>query len=96
MGLLVYTFGAFAYAALLAISVREDGRNNRNATADPNIDRTARVGFALWTVCLLWFAVNLIIGLAELGPHRQIWPVTDGCHVAVFRVPAAHRPYDVG
>ena len=46
-----------------------------SATADPNIDRTARVGFALWTVCLLWFAVNLIIGLAELGPHRQIWPV---------------------
>lgn len=75
MGLLVYTFGAFAFAALLAISVREDGRNDRNAKADPNIDRTARVGFALWTVCLLWFAFNLIIGLAELGPHRQIWAV---------------------
>ena len=73
VGLLVYTFGAFAYAGLLAISLQVDGREDSHSTADPKVDRTARVGLTLWTVCFLWFVVNLVIGLAELGPYRGIW-----------------------
>ena len=75
LGLLVYTFGAFAYAALLAISVREDVRDGRKGAMDPSVERSARAGLALWAVCLVWFVVNLIIGVTEMGPNRSYWQV---------------------
>jgi signal transduction histidine kinase len=72
--LVVYTFGAFAYAALLAMSLREV-RQPAAAPRPPAGRTSLTVGLALWTLSCAWFFTNLLLELVRLGPPINSWPL---------------------
>ncbi|HEV3485995.1 MAG TPA: histidine kinase, partial [Vicinamibacterales bacterium] len=66
--LLVFTFGVFAYGAVLVFWGREAGRMPWGAVRRETTARPAdRVGTAMVVVSFVWFVVNLLLTLARLG-----------------------------
>ena len=87
--LVVYTLGAFAYGAVVWLSMRQYGRDNR--TLQPGCfcpNRTLeRVGGVLAFVCFAWFVTNALIEVAPLNPALDRLPLTDVFLVLVFLLP---------
>jgi hypothetical protein len=75
--LLVYTYGAFAYGALVLLSLEEWW------TAEPTEDSAlpsrwrelANVGAALQLVSLVWFVVLVVVTLMQLIGAARLWQV---------------------
>ncbi|HSC27029.1 MAG TPA: histidine kinase [Vicinamibacterales bacterium] len=77
VALLVYTFGAFAYGAILLLWIREWGRA-RWASVPCVPDQRQALDTAsvfLFLVSFLWFVTNLGLVLLELGPPVRVWRV---------------------
>ncbi len=73
--LLVYTFGVFAYGAMLALWIREMGRIGwaaRTRAVTPGRDVDAING-ALLGLSFLWFVANGGALLAGMTPHGRVW-----------------------
>jgi signal transduction histidine kinase len=73
--LLVYTFGVFAYGAMLALWMGAGGRLGRRArqSRDAHVGREAdRLTGALRAVSFLWFLCNQSVLLTSLTPQRQL------------------------
>jgi anti-sigma regulatory factor (Ser/Thr protein kinase) len=69
LALLVFTFGAFAYGAMLALWIREVGRGWTGTTGSRSRRGEAElIGGALLGVSFAWFFANLVLTLWELGP----------------------------
>lgn len=77
VSLVLYTFGAFAYGAIVVVSLARLGRPawtvgeaRACGTRDPN----DAVGGTLTTVSFLWFAINLVMALVgEDATPRPVW-----------------------
>jgi signal transduction histidine kinase len=73
--LLIYTFGAFAYGAMLLMWVRELGRvgwGARRASGRSSREADAVNGVMI-VVSLLWFGCNAAQLLMGLTPQRRMW-----------------------
>jgi signal transduction histidine kinase len=76
LAVLVYTFGAFAYGAMLVLWLRELGGigwRARRSTGRPAAADAANGVMLLVTV--VWFLVNVAQLLLGLAPQRRAWPV---------------------
>ena len=76
--LLIYTYGAFCYGAILLLWGREMGQVNyagRAARPSAPRDGSCLVVGSITLVSLLWFVTNLLIVLAELQPGMRMWPL---------------------
>ncbi len=87
--LLVYTFGVFAYGAMLALWVREIGRvgwgaRTRAVTPGREIDAINGVLLAL---SFLWFVSNVAALLVSMTPHRRVWLIDVATVVLAFSFP---------
>jgi signal transduction histidine kinase len=76
LALLVYTFGAFAYGAVLLLAIHEFGaRGWAGQPRPPKPSGTERestqaqlVGGAMLALGFAWFVVNVVIAILHLGP----------------------------
>ena len=69
VALLVFTFGAFVYGAILLLWLREVGRGwTGTATGQPRRSETELVGGAMLAVSFVWFVLNLFLTLQDFGP----------------------------
>ena len=87
--LLIYTYGAFCYGAILLLWVREMGQVNyagRAARPAPRDGSSLVIG-SITLVSLLWFLTNLLIVLAELQPGMRHWPLRSVLLTLAFLFP---------
>ena len=87
--LLIYTFGAFAYGAMLLMWVRELGRlgwGARAARGEASREADA-VNGALLVVSFAWFVVNVAQLLVGLTPRQQVWQVDVAGILLAFAFP---------
>ncbi|HEU5179193.1 MAG TPA: histidine kinase [Candidatus Polarisedimenticolia bacterium] len=76
--LLIYTYGAFCYGAILLLWGREMGQVNyagRAARPAAPRDGSSLVVGSITLVSLLWFVTNLLMVLAELQPGIRLYPL---------------------
>jgi signal transduction histidine kinase len=88
--LLVYTFGVFAYGAMLALWMGAGGRLGRRArqSRDAHVGREAdRLTGALRAVSFLWFLCNQSVLLTSLTPQRQLWQLDVATALLAFCFP---------
>ena len=88
--LLIYTYGAFCYGAILLLWGREMGQVNYagkvTRPASPR-DGSCLVVGSITLVSLLWFVTNLLVVLAELQPGMRMWPLRSILLILAFLFP---------
>ena len=87
--LLVYTFGVFAYGAMLALWIGEMGRvgwaaRTRGITPGREVDA---INGALLALSFLWFVSNVSALLAGMTPHGRVWLMDAATIVLAFAFP---------
>jgi hypothetical protein len=87
--LLIYTFGAFAYGAMLVMWMRELGRLGWGARTDGgDTSREAdAVNGVLLVVSFAWFVCNVAQLLVSLTPQRQVWQLDVAGVLLAFSFP---------
>jgi hypothetical protein len=87
--LLVYSFGAFAYGAILLMWVRELGavRWGARRTAGASECEADAVNGALLVVSFLWFLCNVAQLLVSLMPKREMWQLDVAGLLLAFAFP---------
>ena len=88
--LLIYTFGVFAYGAMLALWVGAVGRTGWGGrqSGNPVVGREVdALNGALLTVSFFWFLCNVAAQLASLTPQPRLWPVDVATIVLAYRFP---------
>lgn len=73
--LLVFTFGAFAYGAILVLWVRELGRVGWAGRQPPPGRAVDLVNGALVSVSFVWFLLNITLLLLRLGSQGRFWQI---------------------
>ena len=68
LALLIYTFGAYAYGAVLWLSLQDYGRRGWAAQRRDEPTDAEKVGAAMMLVGFVWFVVNLADAILRLGP----------------------------
>ena len=97
VALLVYTFGAFAYGAILFLWVTQVRYRRWAAREDvcaPAGREADGVNGALLVVSLLWFCCNVGLVLFRLVPLRHSLAARRGLHLPGIRLPADHHAHD--
>ncbi len=88
--LLIYTYGAFCYGAILYLWGKEMGQvsyaGRAARPAAPGNSSRLVVG-SITLVSLLWFVTNLMIVLAELQPGMLLWPLRSVLLILAFLFP---------
>jgi anti-sigma regulatory factor (Ser/Thr protein kinase) len=89
LALLVYTFGAFAYGAMLLMWVRELGavRWGAQRCSGASSREADTVNGALLVVSLFWFLCNVAQLLVSLTPRREVWQLDVAGVLLVFAFP---------
>jgi hypothetical protein len=88
--LLIYTLGAFAYGAMLALWVRELGRlgwGGRETPGGVSSSEIATLNGLLLTVSFLWFVGNAAILLVGLTPIGRMWQLDVAVILMAFVFP---------
>ena len=87
--LLIYTFGAFAYGAMLLMWVRELGAIGWATRKSPGSARREAdaVNGAMLLVSLVWFVCNAAQLLVGLTPQRRMWQLDVAGIVLAFAFP---------
>ena len=88
--LLVYTFGVFAYGAMLALWAGAVGRLGWGArqTRDAGVSREVDwLNGALLAVSFLWFLCNQSVLLTSLTPRERLWQLDVVATVLAFCFP---------
>ncbi len=87
--LLIYTYGAFCYGAILFLWGREMGQVSYAGHARPaaESDGSKLAVGSITLVSLLWFVTNLLIVLAELQPGMRLWPLRSVLLILAFLFP---------
>ena len=88
--LLIYTYGAFCYGAILLLWGREMGQVNyagRAARPAAARDGSSLVVGSITLVSLLWFVTNLLMVLAELQPGMRLYPLRSVLLILAFLFP---------
>lgn len=68
LALLIYTFGAYAYGAVLWLSLQDYGRRGWAAQRRDQPTDAEKVGAAMMLLGFVWFLVNLTDAILRLGP----------------------------
>ena len=87
--LLIYTFGAFAYGAMLLMWIRELGAvgwADRRSTGTWNREADL-VNGTLLVISFSWFVCNVAQLLVQLTPQRQLWQVDVANVLLAFAFP---------
>jgi signal transduction histidine kinase len=79
LALLVYTFGAYAYGAVLLLAIQEFGARGwagqARSSKPPGVPRQATeaelIGGAMLALGFAWFVVNVVIAILQLGPRAD-------------------------
>jgi anti-sigma regulatory factor (Ser/Thr protein kinase) len=88
--LLIYTFGTFAYGAMLALWVGAlgrlgwGGRESRSAVSGREVDM---LNGALLAISFLWFQCNVAALVASLTPRARLWQADVALIVLAFCFP---------
>jgi signal transduction histidine kinase len=87
--LLVYTFGMFAYGAILALWIREMGRVGWGARTQLGVSgrEVDALNGALFGLSFLWFGCNVAALIASMAPHGHIWQLDAATIVLAFCFP---------
>ncbi len=72
LALLIYTFGAYAYGAVLWLSLQDYGRRGWAAQRRDQPTDAEKVGAAMMLVGFVWFLVNLTDAILRLGPPASL------------------------
>jgi signal transduction histidine kinase len=90
VALLTYTFGAFAYGAILYVWVTEAGRRGWAAHDRPGAVKSREldvVNSGLLVLTFLWFCCNAALVLYRFAPYRTPWPLEVGSLCMAFAFP---------
>jgi hypothetical protein len=71
--LLIYTFGAYAYGAVLLLSIQDYGRRGWAAQRRAGPTEAELVGVAMMLLGTIWFIANAALAVVELGPPPRRW-----------------------
>jgi signal transduction histidine kinase len=91
--LVIYSFGAFAYAALLMLWYQWASHGQRPDHGAPRTSRqTLFVSGSLWAVSFVWFALNLIVVLTQLAPSPPAPGLRSAIPLGVFWLAESFPP----
>ena len=98
MALLIYTYGAFSFGAILILWIRQMGKvgwGGEPARTCPPRRGADFVGGALTLVSFAWFVCSLLLVLIKLDPRIRPYPLMTAMLVQVFLFPPliAHTTY---
>ena len=73
LALLLYTFGAYAYGAVLVLSIQDYGRRGWAAQRRARPAEAEFVGVAMMLLGTIWFIANVVLAIVQLGPPSRQW-----------------------
>ena len=73
LALLIYTCGAYAYGAVLWLSIQDYGRRGWAAQRRGSPSDAEVVGTVMMIVGFIWFLLNTIDAVLQLGDAHQAW-----------------------
>jgi GNAT superfamily N-acetyltransferase len=73
VALLLYTLGAYAYGAVLALSIQDYGRRGWAAQSRNRPQEAELVGGAMMLLGTIWFLANIVLTIVQLGPPAKEW-----------------------